>query len=140
MSATDTQPADATEALALLASVASPPGDTTLQDLHATITRILRGKTIALVLEEVQPADVAMLIVSQPIIWSGIVRLQRIAARHQPRRWREDSDTVVCAAGCGSFPCEDAILLGLAPDPDRPEEQPAGRKPAEPSRKDLPDD
>lgn len=105
----------AAEALELLASVVAPPGNTALQDLHATITRILRGRTIALVLEEVQPADVAMLIVSQPIVWSGIVRLQRIAARHRPRAWGPDSSTTVCSAGCGSWPCEEAEILGLVP-------------------------
>lgn len=107
----------ATEALELLASVVAPPGDTALQDLHTTITRILRAKTIALVLEEVQPADVAMLIVSQPVVWSGIVRMQRIAARHQPRRWSDDSPTQVCSAGCGSWPCDEAEILGLVPTP-----------------------
>lgn len=120
MTAADTRPADATEALELLASVATAPGDTTLQDLHATFTRLLQHHAAGIVLGDTDPADVAMLLVSQPVVWSGIVRVQRIAARHTPRRWDPQSDTVVCSAGCGSWPCEEATILGLVPTP--PEE------------------
>ena len=34
-----------------------------------------------------------------------------LRARHQPRRWADGSQTVVCACGAGSWPCVDAAIL-----------------------------
>lgn len=37
--------------------------------------------------------------------------LAQVDARHQPHRWSEHSDTIVCTAGCGAWPCDEARLL-----------------------------
>lgn len=104
------------EALELLATVvAVRPGDPTLLDLAGTVERIIQSHAVGIVTGETQAADVATLIVSQPIIWSGIARLQRIVTRHQPRRWAADSGTEVCSSCRVAWPCEEAVILGLAP-------------------------
>lgn len=116
---TDTAPLNPAELLAALAPDTHPRTDVEhrLAELHATLTRIVRDRSTDVVLGTSQPVDVAMLILGQPAIWSGIVRLDRIAARHHPRTWGPGSDTTVCSAGCGSWPCEEATILGLVPTP-----------------------
>lgn len=37
--------------------------------------------------------------------------LRSLDEQHQPRRWSEQSDVVVCTAGCGAFPCRTRDVL-----------------------------
>lgn len=60
----------------------------------------------------------AGVVLALPQVAAGLAAVDVVAAireRHSAVRWRDDSDVVVCTAGCGSWPCTDRQLV----DPER---------------------
>lgn len=63
----------------------------------------------------------AGVVLAIPAVAAGLAAGDVVVAirdRHSPVRWREDSDVVVCTAGCGAWPCTDRRLVdGLPAEP-----------------------
>jgi hypothetical protein len=91
-----------------------------LTPLEASTARLIHSGAAALELGSTWAEDTARVVLAQPAVRDGLAAasvLAQVADRHRPVRWATDSNTEVCPTCHVGAPCDEAVLLGIAPPP-----------------------
>lgn len=93
-----------------------------LDDLRVSSGRLIRNGAAGVVLGESDPEDIAVVVLSQPAVWhvlTAAALLERIACRHYPIPRVAGSRDLICGSCRTAWGCDEAVLLGLAPEVTR---------------------